>query len=333
MADESEITGIFASDIILRTGILAAIRDLREQPHLLKFVFASLIQDDETNKIYGQKEVDRATEWFQKTNIPVVMDFRFGDGAEANMITISLIESNEAENTLADLHYEPYIDQEAPWPALSASFTPVGYDPGSGNLQLPTATGDALVITTGMLLADAAGGLHPILNVLDRYNIVTESNLNADLRGATIKGIKPRYITQLESLHFKESYRIGVHCHGAPEHLLWLHSIVVWALLRSKQRYFEARGFERSTIASSAFTQAETNKPEKYFQRFISITGYVRQIWVKDSVERIESADYGLLYSKVGSIATEFGPEPGQLDPAWEAEIEGYDSFGASTDE
>jgi len=303
----TEAIGIFQSDIIIRTGLTSAIADLRANPWLLDHIFASL-RDDITSNVYGEKEIRQAKDWFSKTDIPVVMDYRMDD-MEGNCISISLVESTEAENTLADVHYQPTEDVEADWAPLTPSFTPVGYSIATGMMKLPEDIGDGLVVTTGMSVVDRVGVSHPITDVIDRYTIKLAAGTSAEFTNAVIKGTQPRLVQELESQSFKESYRIGVHAHGEPFHLTWLHSIVVFCLLRYKQTFLEARGFERSVISSNPFAKNEAMGRENFWTRFISITGYVRQSWPKSQVQRVLSTfseGQPFKISKVGSTATSF---------------------------
>lgn len=304
----TEAIGIFQSDVIIRTALTLAINDLRTNPWLQDHIFASL-KDDVTKKTYGEKEIKQAKDWFSKTDIPVVMDYLMDD-MEGNFITISLVDSSETENTLGDIHYQPTEDVEAPWAPLVSQFTPEAYSITTGIMRLPTATGDALVVTTGMSVVDRTGVSHAITDVIDRYTIVVAPGTNANFTDAVIKGTKPRLVQELESLCFKETYRIGVHAHGEPFHLTWLHSIVTFCLLRYKQEFLEARGFERSVIASAPFAKNEAmGKGENYWTRFISITGYVRQFWPKNRTERVLSTfseGQPFKISRVGETATRF---------------------------
>src|SRR6476646_6304158 len=45
--------GVFQGDIIIRTALIEGMRDIRRQPWLLDYAFASLAQDDLTKSVYG----------------------------------------------------------------------------------------------------------------------------------------------------------------------------------------------------------------------------------------------------------------------------------------
>lgn len=285
----TEAIGISQGDIIIRTGLVQALRDLRANPWLLDHVFASLPQDTLTAKVYGEKEVAQAKQWFLKTDIPVFMVPRI-DEAKVPCISIKLTNSAEAEVTLGDTHYVEREDVEADWPAMTDKFTPTSFNPQTGVMVVPQAIGDSLVIVAGMLVVDANGGTHEITDITDAYTFTIATGPAASFQGSTIKGTQPSETMALESVSYRESYQIGVHVSGEPVYLTWLHSIVVFALLSYKQSLFEARGFERHAFTSSDFDRNEQiESAELVFSRYISMTGYVRQYWPKDRKTKITS--------------------------------------------
>lgn len=287
-----EAHGIHQSDIIIRTAIVAAIEDLRRDPQLLDYVFSSLPRDEQTAKEYGDKSVDRAKEWFLKTEIPVSMVPRIDEGRWPR-ITISLADSQEHENTLGDIHYEPvqYQSSTTVWKALAGPFTPTSYDPQSGKVVLPTSVTDNLVVVAGMYIIDRQGGEHLI--VRSDGNVYIAENSIVDLRDAVIKGVKPMQAVHLESATFRETYHVGIHVGSEPVYLTWLHSIIVFALLRYRQAYLEARGFERSSFNSSDFIKNDHIDNELVFSRYVTVSGVVRNYWPKFIGSTINSVSMG----------------------------------------
>lgn len=285
----TEALGIFQSDIAIRSAIIMAIADLRANPWLLDYVFASLPKDELTMKAYGEKEVAAAKKWFSNTNIPVFLNVR-QDDSSLPCISIMLQDSTEAENTLGDIHYVP-SEQVATntWPILAGPFNPITYSAATGIMQVPDSIGNGIIIAPGMVLVDKIGKSYPILEVFSRSSFTIASGTIADFGSALLKGAKPAFIAQLESLSMKETYVLGCHVQGEPVFLTYLHSILVFILLRYKQALLEARGFERSVINSTDLRKNSSFDPEVVFSRFISITGYVRQYWPKTIDQRITS--------------------------------------------
>jgi hypothetical protein len=195
-------------------------------------------------------------------------------------ITISLADSQETENTLGDVHYEPvqYI-QSGDWPALTDTFTPPAYEPQTGKITLPATITEDLKVVAGMHIIDHVGREHIILGDDVNNAIYIQAGTIVDLRDAVIKGVKPMMAVHMESAAFKETYHVGIHVGGEPVYLTWLHSIVSFALLRYRQALLEARGFERSSITSSDFAKNDTFEGELVFSRYITVSGVVRNYW------------------------------------------------------
>jgi hypothetical protein len=282
----TEALGIHQSDVIIRTAIVAALADLRAKPFLLDYVFASLPKDELTLKEYGEKSVQRAKDWFLKTKIPVVMVPRLNE-AQLPCITIKLQESSEAEVTLADVHYQPTELNDGEWPNVVGPFTPAKYNAATGIMVLPDDIASTAVLAPNMLVLDATGKTHAIEEVFEDGSFSIAQGTIADFRNAVIRGQKPSFVTQLESVSYRENYLIGVHVVGEPVYLTWLHSILVFILHRYKQALLEPRGFERSVVNSTDFDRNEYFEAELVFSRYLNLQGYVRQYWPKAIDPRI----------------------------------------------
>lgn len=367
---QTEARGIFQADIILRTALKAGIDDLRANPWLLDYVFASLTQDVEdgqlvrvdTTKDYGEKEIDKAKRWFLKTDIPVMVAPRI-DEARIPSITIKLAESTEAEVTLGDIHYQ--TTESTPtttWPPLAGPFVVDTYDPSTGIVGIPASVSDNFIIVPGMVLVDAKGQIFTIQSIVqdqaevevqtaddlaatlpmpldgsvvgttivppednDTLRVVVSPATGADFTRTLLKGAQPSLVTQLESVRYRETYQIGVHVASEPVYLTWLHSIIVFILLRYKQDLLEARGFEQSVPNSTDFDRND-NFPEdqNVFSRYINVTGYVRQYWPK----RIDRA----ITSVTGTIQIEgAGNMPPDVDLDEQLWVGDLDSLGTKS--
>lgn len=279
--------GVFQPDVIIRSGIEAALADMRANPWLLEYVFASLPQDSLTWKEYGEKSVQAAKTWFLNTHIPIKIVPVLNE-LEVPCITISLTSSTEAvsETSLGDVNYQSTETSDRSWPSLTGPFTPKSYFPSTGIITLKEtpvdfSTGNTISIAQGMSIIDTVGRSHEILEVYDNVSFRISQGTVADFRNSVFKPHRPAWMTHLESSPFNETYRIGVHVGGEPVLLTWLHSIVVFCLLRYKEALFEARGFERSTIQSSDFAREQQLETELVFTRYINMSGYVRHYWPK----------------------------------------------------
>lgn len=276
--------GVFQSDIIIHSALVEAIADMRRNPWLLDYVFASLAQDDLTRQLYGEKQIAMAKDWFLKTDIPVVMNTN-ADGASYPCLSIALLTSEEVENTLADVHYDPQEEDDSSWPALFGPFTPISYTPSTGVMKLPQDVQGRLVVVPGMYVVTSTGASYPILDVIDSTTITLAANITTSFNAATIKGAPPSGVMTLESCNFKEVYSIGAHVvsDGKSTTLSWLYAILKFIMLRYRQGLMEARGYERTIIS---FTPPKMeiegeDGEQRFVSRYVNVTGYARDVWPK----------------------------------------------------
>lgn len=284
---QTSISGIFQSDILIRAALNEGFKELRAAPFLLDYAFAFLPKDELTANAYGQKEVDEAKKWFLATEIPVFFNLWTAE-VRFPCVTIVLGNSNEMENTLSDVHYDPFEDNQEFWPDLTIPFTPIAYNPFTGKLTLPPSiNGNAL--STDQSIVTRNGHIYPILEVPDASTLMIAQNINDDLNNIVIRGNRAAMSTQLEGAAFAETYVIGCHINSVTNHLIYLHSIVLFILLRHRQDLLEGRGFERSFLRSLDPTRDEKFVPEGIFSRFIYLSGMVRHFWPKKITHKINT--------------------------------------------
>lgn len=321
--DLTEAKGVFQSDIIIRSAIIAAIADLRANPWLLDYVFSSLPKDKLTSRDYGEQEVEQAKKWFLSTDIPVVMSTRMDD-VKLPCISIALMESSEAESSLGDVHYQTAEAVGSAWPII-AEFRPSAYDIVTGIVTLPVKMSRSFPLFTGMVVVDSIGRSHAIKEVLDDYNFRITPGTLAEFSYARLKVERAAMYAQLESLSFKETYHIGCHAQAEPVHLTYLHSIVVFVLLRYKQALLEARGFERSVVASSDLNFNPNFENEVVYSRFLNLSGYVRQYWPKLIKKPILGIDTQIQAIKSGRI-----PVPDATTQLWTGDEDDFEQDALS---
>jgi hypothetical protein len=280
----SEARGVFQSDLIIRTAILDGIDELRRKPYLLPYVFASLLDDELTRNEYGQTQLDAARTWFLNTKIVVFMSTVI-NSIDLPGISITLLDSVESESVLADTHYIPEEDDDRTWPVLAGPFTPTGYEASTGTMTLPDSV--TLVLAPGQQVVDQQGNLYPILEVQEDNTILIREGVTADFTAATIRGQRPSGKVHWNSTRMKETYSIGCHVVGEQVLLTYLHSILVFVLLRSRKRLLEARGFERSQISSSDFRRLGDTQTELAFSRHLNLTGYVTQVVPEEESQKV----------------------------------------------
>lgn len=278
----TEILGIIQTDHLLRSGIVASIEELRRQAWLLPWVFRSLQEDELTKKTHGQAVIDLATRWFLDTEIPVFLNVRLQD-AKAPCVTITLQGGQEAEATLGDVHYQPaeVLDLDR---VTIAEFNPVSYDPATGSVVVPSSV--EAVLVQGLSLFDARGLEHPIVEV-DGDTLKIQPGVVGDFSKVAVRTPAAGHVASVESVVEQETYLLGCHVQGEVDTLMYLVSVLKFVLLMFKQKYLEARGFERTRISATDLKyNPDFGQGQNVYSRYVSITGFVRHVWPKEIRQR-----------------------------------------------
>src|ERR1700677_1270917 len=312
--------GIFQSDVIIRTGIIAALADLRANPYLIDYIFGSLPKDGLTGTGYGQKQVRIAKYWILNNEIKVMMDTRLDSFSQATpCYTISLQDSSETENTLGDVHYQAVGPLSDPIPVIENEITP-SRSPETATMSFPDSIPGSLNLTTEMVVVDAVGDRYAITQVNDDGSIVLNPATIADFTDMRIESGQPSYVRHMESACFKETVLIGCHTHGDPSHLTFLRSLLVFIMLRYRQTLFEGRGLERTVISSSDFARDPRFGEENLYSRYVSVQGVVRSYWPKLIVPTIQSVTTQVAIDGAGNIPANLTTSSqswvGDLDPS-----------------
>lgn len=112
MATTTEVTGIFQGAIIIRTALIKALQELREDPNLIRDALSSLPQDDLTADRYGEKTISQCIRWFTETKVPVKLGLLLSQ-LTSPCIAVELNNGDEAEATLGDVDYN--VVENDPW--------------------------------------------------------------------------------------------------------------------------------------------------------------------------------------------------------------------------
>lgn len=291
----SELMGIHQSDIIIRTAIIAGLADLRANPQLLEYVFASLPRDPLTYREYGEHEIQSAKDWFMSQEIPVYLNTRMED-SRPPCITIAVQSSTESASTLGDVHYQPSITGNTRITTYYGPFTPKSYNPATGIMSLRSNTD--WEILDNMKIQDHSGATHDIEEIIDPWTLRLAKNLTVDFTNAKVVASSADIIT-LESLEFREEYEIAAHAPD-PLYLTYLHSILVFVLLRYKEALIESRGLERTTIQSGT-VMYNTEFKQPTLTRMVRMTGFVHHSWPKFITPPVEGVVPSFTFARTDS--------------------------------
>ena len=284
--------GITQIDVIIRNGLIAAMQDLRDNPWELEVALSSLLDDPLTQGIYGQKLVDKGIRLFMSTNIPVILDVNLNGPPAMPVIIVSIADCQEAEATLSDVHYEPERDIQADWEPLTRPFS-AAYDPATGILT----PHEDLIVHPKMLVVDSQGKEHKILGNVVQENGPTLIKIDKGLVGSwsscKLVWATGRSKAQLRSLMFKENVSIQLAVKGSADPLLLLFPIMLYAILKGKRGFWQARGFDRSTISYSGVelnNELSQTGSENIFCRTINVMGFSQHAWVDSTPGKLEQS-------------------------------------------
>jgi hypothetical protein len=274
--------------------LVAALADIKSNLWIVDRIFGQLPIDTITKDSYGVADIDAAKTFFKNTKIPVLINPSINEFV-APCITIVLADSSEvvSELTLGDINYDSEESNYNTAPVLAGPFTPTSYDALTGIVTLAEEL--SCPIFVGMDIVDYKGTAHPITEVLSDTSFTVAENTVADFRNSVLKGAAPAWLNTIESASYKETFKIGVHTPAEPIYLTWLHAIVCYALFRYKEILLEGRGLERTGFSSTDVQYDPYVEGQLGFARFITLTGYVRQYWLKAVQQKVTGIELNQL--------------------------------------
>lgn len=291
------MSGIFQGDVVIKTMIELGIDDMRKNPWLINHMLGDFTAVKYFTDKYGQKQVDACKEWFANNEIAILLRGR-EDQDKYPCVSIRLAPSNENPDmkTMADQSTETTIlmpnEIGKPIPFVVKPFTPVGYDNDSGELEVPDDLKGFDAISAGMVLVNPQTGEGYVIEDIMGDSIMIQPGLNVKASQLAVVPQYQYYQARIEHTFFNETYVIGCHAHGDVNQLLWLHSIVMYALLRYRESLLEANGFTQSVVGSGDLDDdGNFTGPggEKVYTRQITLTGQVEQSWIKSPQRYLES--------------------------------------------
>lgn len=291
---------IFQSDLTIKMAVELGIQDIKDNPWLIDDILGDAAQNIYLRDKYGQKQIDACKEWFKNNKIELAMVDR-NDRDNYPLVTITLGSSNEKNEmkTLAEQSSESVkllpneINKPIPFVVKPLA---VSYDAMTGEVLIPEGTVGLDRVAAGMILVDPSTGNGYTIHDVTPDGLMIEDGLALTAAKYAVVPQYQFYEARVGHTFFQETYNIACHVVGDPQTLLWLHSIVLYALLRYREGLFEANGFAESTISSSDLLPNQNlTGPggEVGWTRIISLTGQVENTWIKAPRRRIESVILG----------------------------------------
>jgi hypothetical protein len=288
--------GVFQGDVIIKAMIDLSLEEMRKNLWLLDDVFESLNVLKYTSDKYAGN-IAAAKEWLLNNKIDVYMRPR-NDKDVLPFVSILPGGSNEKieMKTMGDL--SPFkkrlLPQEIgkPIPYIMKPFTPLGFIPDVGVVEVDSTLPGFDIVRPGMVLVNPANGEGFVIQNVIGNTILIEPDTQIN---ATQLGVVPEhqfYEARIEHTWNQETYSIGCYAHGDPQNLIWLHSIVYYAIMRYREMLLEKNGFAESVVSSGEISEDpnyEGPNGEQAFVKFITITGQVEQSWIKAPKRFIEA--------------------------------------------
>ena len=127
------VKGIFAPDVVVKNLLDTGLTDLRANKWELELIFGYMLEQPQL----GEKERQRAINWFMATDIPVLWNLALRPDTFPS-VSFALQGGEQTEETLASLHYDTKENKLAEWEPISTKFNP-NYNPTTGIVTVPDA--------------------------------------------------------------------------------------------------------------------------------------------------------------------------------------------------
>lgn len=303
---------IFQTDALLKTMIELTIEDIKKNLWLLDYILDDFTNNQFLNTKYGQKQVNAAKEWFSdgRNNINIFLQFvKDKEKFPAIILTLGSSQESQEHRVMADVDTQNVVlmpnQVGQPIPYVIKPFTPTSYNSSTGVVGVPIGT-DIAPISAGMVLVNPANGNGVVIEGVTDEGIQIQTGITLD---ATQLGVIPQYrffTTRLGRSFFEENWNITLATND-PQTLLWLHSIVVFGLLRYRE-FYESNGFDQTKFTSTDIFNPEFSNAagEEIYCRQITMTGIVQQQFIRGLHRNIESV---LLRDQNSAAVTASNPE------------------------
>ena len=285
---------IFQTDAILKVLIEENLEQIKLNPWLIEQILWDFTHSQFLKTKYGEKQVKACREWFETNNINVFHQF-VKDKMKFPAIAITLGSSAETQEyrTMGDVSQHTVglapniVGQKIPY--VVAPFIPYGYDPATGEVGVPEGT-DIAAVSAGMILLNpATGNGTPVISI-NGQNIFIKPGVELDASQLAIVPQFRYFQTRMGRSFFQETWNLTCATNDVAT-LLWLHSIVLFGLLRYRE-FMEHNGvLEITNLSSTDIFNADFSNAEgeEIYCRQITISNKVEQTWPRDLHKKIES--------------------------------------------
>lgn len=286
---------IFQGDARIRTAIELGLEDIAKNQWLIDDILGDFISNEYLRARYAS-QIDSCKQWLANNRINIYMSER-DDKMDFPCVVIKVGANNEKSEmkTMGDISTgtADFIPNKINRPLPYVISPGAGsYDSASGLFNFASAANLTLV-APGMVLVDPATGTGFKILSVDGNGISVGPNMTLS---AAKYGVVPQYqIYQAKIGHtfLAESY--DIECSAMDQQTtIWLHSIVLYCLLRYRQALLEADGFAESMIKNTQLylNQDYGNEGASIWSRSINLTGQTEPTWIMAPHRFVETVNF-----------------------------------------
>jgi hypothetical protein len=278
---------------VIRDGLL----DLKNNPGFLDDVLAELTKPYADRK-YGTSEVQKVKTLIQEENIAVVHALH--DGAAKNpAYSIQLGNDTEDKRTSHLDDFEADFRETTTDAATIASrlketnVIPNSYNETTGMVEVPD-TVDLSDVYSSYIYEDGSGNEFKlgsgISNTPGNKFFFIEPNQTPDISNP---GELRSFLTedQFEVRGVQQNVQILVGVHSKEPLLTKYLYVILKFVLNSRKKDLINRCLDRMTLQGSDFTRDLEFQGDRVYNRFLTVNGYVEDVWRSDQVNLIDAAE------------------------------------------
>lgn len=293
-------------DLIIESVIRDGLESVRRDSSIIEDIFGEISSKlgPMMDKKYGDKEVNRITDYFKEKEVSIVQAF---SQVNTNLpaVSIQLLDDTESKNHTFLDDFEADITKEITDPEKLAALVVVSaipitsYDSSTGKVGIDDSI-NLENVHVNHILEDIDGNEFKIVGGIvnesgsKQVNIEPGSDPNT-IGPALIKSSINYEQFEQRGNHSDQRLLLGVH---TEDRLLtiYLYTLVKYFLLARKADLIK-RGFKLATYSGSDFTR-NIEYVEPVFSRYLTVSGLIEDNWTSDKVIPIDIVDVKVLVEK-----------------------------------
>ena len=282
-------------DLIVESIIRDGLERVKADNTLLDDVFEDLTAAYADRK-YGSAEIDKIKTLINEKNIAVVHSFHEGAAkSPCYSIQLGMDGENKQEARLGDLDEElqEQIVDPVKLDALKRvdNLIPTAYDPLTGKVSVPD-TADMSMVRKMFIYEDGAGTEFEVLSGIsntpgNKFFFIAKDASPDIVNEGFIRTFLDFTQIEIRGVTHDVKIMLGVH---TKEALLtkYLYTLLKYFILSRKDDIIK-RGFFLASLSGSDFTRDLVYEGDMVFNRFLTVSGKVEDMWRSDDVELIDS--------------------------------------------